>query len=156
MTIDLETGFELDPRLARDTVYVADWNLCRILLMDDAQFPWLVLVPRRPGLVELDELDETDRTRLMHEIQRAMKTLRSVVECDKLNVGALGNLVSQLHVHVVARRRDDAAWPGPVWGFGPAHHYMPEARDKLVKALYREGYDYVEDFMCVLRRPHDD
>lgn len=156
MNADQEARFELDPRLARDTVFVADWQLCRVLLMDDAQFPWLVLVPRRADAVELDDLDEHDRTRLMHEIQRAMKTLRAVADCDKLNVGALGNIVRQLHVHVVARRKDDPAWPGPVWGHGPAHHYMPEARDKLVKALYREGYDYVEDFICIMRRSHDD
>ena len=151
-----EAPFELDPRLAKDTVFVADWQLCRVLLMDDAQFPWLVLVPRRAGLAEIDDLDEAGRTRLMHEIQRAMKTLRGVVGCDKLNVGALGNIVRQLHVHVVARRRDDPAWPGPVWGHGPAHHYLPEARDKLVKALYREGCDYVEDFIRIMRRSHDD
>lgn len=151
-----DPGFELDPRLAKDTVFVADWHLCRVLLMDDAQFPWLVLVPRRTGLVEIDDLDEVDSTRLMHEIQRAMKTLRGVVECDKINVGALGNIVCQLHVHVVARRKDDPAWPGPVWGHGPAHHYMPEARDKLVKALYKEGYDDVEDSICVMRRSQDD
>ncbi|TAM94162.1 MAG: HIT domain-containing protein [Rhodanobacteraceae bacterium] len=134
-----EARFELDPRLAKDTVFVADWKLCRVLLMDDAQFPWLVLVPRRTGLVELDDLDDEGRTRLMHEIQRAMKALRGVAESDKLNVGALGNIVRQLHVHVVARRRDDPAWPGPVWGHGPAHHYLPEARDKLVAMLRREA-----------------
>ena len=134
-----EARVELDPRLAKDTVFVADWQLCRVLLMDDGQFPWLVLVPRRAGLAEIDDLDEAGRTRLMHEIQRAMKTLRGVVGGDKLNVGALGNIVRQLHVHVVARRRDDPAWPGPVWGHGPAHHYLPEARDKLVAMLLREA-----------------
>ena len=134
-----EAGFELDPRLARDTVFGADWQLCRVLLMDDARFPWLVLVPRRAGLAELDDLDETDNTRLMHEIRRAMKKLRGLGECDKLNVGALGNIVRQLHVHVVARREGDAAWPGPVWGHGPAHHYLPEARDKLLADLRRES-----------------
>lgn len=156
MRIDPEAPFELDPRLAKDTVHVANWNLCEVRLMDDAQFPWLVLVPRRAGVFELDDLDETERTRLMHEIQRAMKTLRAVVTCDKLNVGALGNIVRQLHVHVVARRKDDPAWPGPVWGHGPAHHYMPEARDKLVEALYQEGYDHYEDFICVLRVKRDE
>jgi diadenosine tetraphosphate (Ap4A) HIT family hydrolase len=75
----------------------------------------------------------------MCEITRAMKVLRGVVECDKLNVGALGNIVRQLHVHVVARREGDAAWPGPVWGHGPAHHYLPEARDKLLADLRRES-----------------
>jgi len=103
--------------------------------MDDARFPWLVLVPRRVGLVELDDLDETDNTRLVHEIRRAMKTLRGVIECDKINVGALGNIVRQLHVHVVARREGDAAWPGPVWGHGPAQRYTQEARDGLIARL---------------------
>lgn len=135
MIFDQEAGFELDPRLERDSVFVADWNLCQVRLMDDARFPWLVLVPRRAGVVELDDLGEIDHTRLMHEIQRAMRTLRAVLDCDKLNVGALGNIVRQLHVHVVARRRDDVAWPGPVWGFGPARHYQAAARDELIEAL---------------------
>ncbi|MBN8734852.1 MAG: HIT domain-containing protein [Xanthomonadales bacterium] len=139
MNLDPQAQFELDPRLNRDTVFVANWKLCQVRLMDDARFPWLVLVPRRAGAVELDDLDEDDRTRLMHEIQRAMKTLRGVADCDKLNVGALGNVVRQLHVHVVARRKDDPAWPGPVWGHGPAQHYLPAARDKLVADLRRDG-----------------
>jgi diadenosine tetraphosphate (Ap4A) HIT family hydrolase len=134
-----DAGFQLDARLAADTLFVAEWNLCRVLLMDDAQFPWLVLVPRREGLVELDDLAERERTQLMRETTRAMEVLRGVVECDKLNVGALGNIVRQLHVHVVARREGDAAWPGPVWGHGPAHHYLPEARDKLLDALRHES-----------------
>lgn len=150
-----EAGFELDPRLAKDTVFVADWQLCRVLLMDDAQFPWLVLVPRRTGLVELFDLDEPDRTCLMHEIQRAMHALQNIVECDKLNVGALGNIVHQLHVHVVARRRDDPAWPGPVWGHGPAHHYLSEARDKLVKAIRKEDHDHSENFPSASRARRD-
>ena len=135
MNADPETHFELDPRLAKDTIQVATWNLCEVRLMDDARFPWLVLVPRRAGVFELDDLDETDRTRLMHEIQRAMKTLRAVVDCDKLNVGALGNIVRQLHVHVVARRKDDPAWPGPVWGHGTAQAYTPAACAALLAQL---------------------
>lgn len=134
-----ETAFQLDARLAADTMFVSEWTLSRVLLMDDAQFPWLVLVPRRTGLTELDDLTERERTQLMREIMRAMKMLRGVVECDKLNVGALGNIVRQLHVHVVARREGDAAWPGPVWGHGPAHHYLPEAREKLLEALRQES-----------------
>jgi len=135
MSDGAEAGFRLDPHLGSDTVFVADWPLCRVLLMEDARFPWLVLVPRRTGVVELDDLEEADHTRLMHEIQRAMKTLRKVVACDKLNVGALGNIVRQLHVHVVARHTSDAAWPGPVWGHRAAQHYTPEARDALVARL---------------------
>lgn len=128
-------GFELDARLAADTVFVADWPLCRALLMDDARFPWLVLVPRHAGLVELDDLDEDGRTRLMDEIQRAMKALRAIVACDKLNVGALGNIVRQLHMHVVARREGDAAWPGPVWGAGSRQPYAPADREVLLAHL---------------------
>ncbi len=130
-----EAGFELDPRLAHDTAFIADWPLCRVLLMDDARFPWLVLVPRRVDLAELDDLDETDNTRLMHEIRRAMETLRGVVACDKINVGALGNIVRQLHVHVVARREGDAAWPGPVWGHGPTQRYTPATPEGLIARL---------------------
>jgi diadenosine tetraphosphate (Ap4A) HIT family hydrolase len=144
MSGDSEAGFLLDSRLAADTVFVADWALCRVLLMDDARFPWLVLVPRRPGLIELDDLDEPDLARLTGEIRRAMRALREVVECDKLNVGALGNIVRQLHVHVVARRAGDAAWPGPVWGHGQPHRHLPEARDALTESLRRQG-----------REPHD-
>ncbi|MDE2224848.1 MAG: HIT domain-containing protein [Xanthomonadaceae bacterium] len=148
-----EAAFQLDARLAADTVFVADWQLCRVLLMDDAQFPWLVLVPRRAGLTELDDLDERERTQLMREVTRAMKMLRGVAECDKLNIGALGNIVRQLHVHLVARREDDAAWPGPVWGHGPAHHYRPDARDKLLDALRRESREEVA--VRVRRRKRD-
>ena len=130
-----EAGFELDPRLASDTAFVADRPLCRVLLMDDARFPWLILVPRRAGMTELDDLDADARALLMREIPAAMKTLRTVAACDKLNVGVLGNIVRQLHVHVVARRESDAAWPGPVWGHGPAQRYTPDARDALVARL---------------------
>jgi diadenosine tetraphosphate (Ap4A) HIT family hydrolase len=130
-----EADFELDPRLAGDTVFVADWTLCRVLLMDDARFPWLVLVPRRAGLTEPDDLDGNDCAALMQEIRRAMEALRNVAPCDKLNLGALGNIVRQLHVHVVARREGDAAWPGPVWGRGPAQPYTTDARDALLARL---------------------
>lgn len=132
MSPEAEPGFDLDPRLAADTAFVADWPLCRMLLMDDARYPWLILVPRRPGAVELDDLEEGERMQLMREIHRAMKVLRGSAECDKLNVGALGNIVRQLHVHVVARREGDAAWPGPVWGHGSAQRYPAKARDALV------------------------
>jgi diadenosine tetraphosphate (Ap4A) HIT family hydrolase len=127
-----DADFELDPRLAGDTAFVADWPLCRVLLMDVARYPWLLLVPRRRGAVELDDLPESERMQLMHEIQRAMDALRGVAEFDKLNVGALGNIVRQLHVHVLARSKDDDAWPGPVWGHGSARRYPADARDALV------------------------
>jgi diadenosine tetraphosphate (Ap4A) HIT family hydrolase len=135
MSREPEAGFELHPRLARDTVFIADWPLCRVLLMDDARFPWLILVPRRAGMRELDDLDDDERALLMQEIQAAMKALRTVAACDKLNVGVLGNIVRQLHVHVVARRVGDAAWPGPVWGQGEALRYTPAQRQSLATQL---------------------
>lgn len=130
-----ERGFTLDPQLAADTVFVADWTLCRVLLMDDARFPWLILVPRRADLVELDDLAPGEQVRLLSEINQAIAMLRNVARCDKLNVGALGNIVRQLHVHVVARREGDAAWPGPVWGSGQAVRYGPTGRDRLLEVL---------------------
>lgn len=130
-----EAGFALDPRLAHDTAFVGDDVLCRVLLMDDARFPWLILVPRRAGLTELDALGAADSAQLAHEVHGAMRALRTVSPCDKLNVGALGNVVRQLHVHVVARCEGDAAWPGPVWGSGAARPYTPEARHALIARL---------------------
>ena len=115
--------FELHPRLAADTRPVGDLPLCRVLMMDDARFPWLVLVPRVPGLVELTELPDADATRLMDEARRAARALAAHCAPHKLNFGALGNLVPQFHLHVVARFREDARWPQPVWGAGPAEPY---------------------------------
>jgi diadenosine tetraphosphate (Ap4A) HIT family hydrolase len=129
--------FTLDPGLAADTAFVADWDLSRVLLMDDARFPWIILVPRRAGLVELGDLDPHEQARLLGEINRAMLLLRNAAPCDKLNFGALGNIVRQLHVHVVARRNGDAAWPGPVWGSGPAVRYTQPMRDMLIARLRR-------------------
>lgn len=128
-------GFELDPRLAADTVAVARLDLCEVRLMDDARFAWLVLVPQRAGLVEIADLTPSERTLLWHEFDRAGAALRAVTPCDKLNLGALGNIVRQLHVHVVARCEGDAAWPGPVWGSGPAVSYAKFARDALAGRL---------------------
>ncbi len=127
--------FVLDPQLTRESVFVADRALCRVLLMDDARFPWLVLVPRRAGLVELFDLDATERALLFDELEQAARALRSIAPCAKLNVGALGNVVRQLHVHVVARREDDAAWPGPVWGHGSRQPYAAGACATRVNAL---------------------
>ncbi len=131
----MKDGFALDPQLARDTAFVADRALCRVLLMDDARFPWLVLVPRRAGLVELCDLGPAERTLLFDELELAAHALRSVAPCARLNVGALGNVVRQLHVHVVGRREDDAAWPGPVWGHGSRQPYGESARATRVGAI---------------------
>jgi diadenosine tetraphosphate (Ap4A) HIT family hydrolase len=129
------SGFLLDPRLAADTLAVCRLDLCEVRLMDDARFAWLVLVPRRAGLVEIADLAPSERTLLWHEVDRAGAALRAAAPCDKLNLGALGNIVRQLHVHVVARREGDAAWPGPVWGSGPAERYAGATRESLAEAL---------------------
>lgn len=111
-------AFTLDPRLAADTRLVASLPLCDVRLMDDARYGWLVLVPRRDGLVEIADLGEDEQITLWREVNLASRALRAVMPCDKLNLGALGNIVRQLHVHVVARCEGDAGWPGPVWGHG--------------------------------------
>ena len=115
--------FSLDQRLENDTEPLQDWPLSRVLLMKDRRFPWLILVPRRDGIREIFELGGHDRKVLMDELCRASRALTHVFSPEKINVGALGNVVPQLHVHVVARRAGDAAWPGPVWGRGPAEPY---------------------------------
>jgi diadenosine tetraphosphate (Ap4A) HIT family hydrolase len=129
------SDFSLHPRLAADTVFIADRALSRVLLMNDARYPWLILVPRRDGVTELFDLKQSDRATLMEEISRAARDLKEIGGVAKINVGALGNLVPQLHVHVVARRPGDAAWPGPVWGQGTAIQYDAARRDALVAAL---------------------
>ena len=126
--------FTLAERLGADTHFVADLALCRVLLMDNRFYPWLVLVPRRPELRELHELVAPDRARLVEEAAQVSALLAAEFPVDKVNVGLLGNLVPQLHCHVVGRRRDDPAWPGPVWG-GPAERYDPGERDRLAARL---------------------
>ncbi len=129
--------FTLHPQLAADTTPVGDLALSRALLANDANYPWLILVPRRPDIVELIHLAADDRATLSAEIDAAARALKATVPCDKLNVAALGNMVPQLHVHIIARRRGDPAWPKPVWGAVPAKAYDTPARDGLVTALQR-------------------
>ena len=109
-------NWSLHPQLVRDTIELGDLALSRVLVIKDANYPWLLLVPRRPDIVELIDLDEVEQAQLMVEIARAARALKTVTECDKLNIAALGNAVPQLHVHVIARRKTDKAWPKPVWG----------------------------------------
>jgi diadenosine tetraphosphate (Ap4A) HIT family hydrolase len=132
------TGFELSPRLAADSIFLTDWPLCQLRLMDDARFPWLILVPRRPGLEEWTELSRDDQVALSAEIAQAGRGLAQMFRPKKLNVGALGNIVRQMHVHVIARFETDAAWPGPVWGQGNRVSYEREARDRLCADLLRQ------------------
>jgi diadenosine tetraphosphate (Ap4A) HIT family hydrolase len=127
--------FILDARLQADTVPVASLDMCDVLLMNDSRFPWLIVVPREPGLIEIADLGEQAQQRLWREVNLAAITLRQVAPCDKLNIGALGNIVRQLHVHVVARRQNDAAWPGPVWGQGQAEPYTDSSLQLQVELL---------------------
>ncbi len=129
--------WSLHPQLAADTVPVGDLALSRVLLTNDANFSWLILVPRRSGLTELIDLPEDAQVQLLGEIAASARVLKSVTKCDKLNIAALGNQVPQLHVHVIARRHSDAAWPKPVWGAAPPANYNPVIRDGLIGALRR-------------------
>lgn len=115
--------FELHERLIADTVLVTDWPLCRVLLMNDTTYPWLVLVPRRKAVTEIHELDQSDRAILIEELAEAAHRLQNLTKAPKMNVAALGNVVPQLHIHVIARFPEDAAWPRPVWGAVPAVPY---------------------------------
>ncbi len=127
--------FVLDDRLAADTVHLADWALSRVLLMNDARYPWLILVPRRAGITELHDLAHAERMVLGEEIVRASRGLKAHSAAVKINVGALGNVVAQLHVHIVARNPGDATWPGPVWGHGAREPYEAAALERLSSEL---------------------
>ena len=129
------TRFELHPQLAEDTTPVVELPLCEVRLMDDANHPWLVLVPRVADVTELIDLDASQRMQLTAEIDATSRALKSLYKPDKLNVAALGNLVPQLHVHVIARYTGDIAWPRPVWGTAAARPYTPEQLVERVRAL---------------------
>ena len=129
--------YELHPQLADDTAPVCDLSVCEVRLMDDANHPWLVLVPRVADAVELIDLDAAQRTQLTAEIDQASRALKALFKPHKLNIAALGNLVPQLHVHVIARYTDDIAWPRPVWGAANARPYAPEEMIERVQALQR-------------------
>jgi diadenosine tetraphosphate (Ap4A) HIT family hydrolase len=130
--------WELDPQLARDTAALGDLALSRVLVNRDASYPWLILVPRRPGAVELIDLPDADQIQVTREIAQVGRVLKAVTACDKLNIGAIGNVVAQLHIHIVARRRGDAAWPKPIWGAEPARAYAPDALDQFITVLRRD------------------
>jgi diadenosine tetraphosphate (Ap4A) HIT family hydrolase len=128
-------GWHLHPQLADDTHPLAHWPLCEVRLMDDAHHPWLILVPRVENAVDITDLDAVQQSELMREIDRAARALQATMKPQKLNVAALGNVVPQLHVHVIARYRDDIAWPRPVWGTATAQPYSPEQLVERVALL---------------------
>ena len=128
----MSSDFALHPQLAADTIPVGDLALSSVLLMDDARFPWFILVPRRPGASEITDLSDEDAMTLMREIRIASHVMQCLAPPDKINVAALGNVVPQLHVHVVGRFHSDPAWPGPVWGHGSRAPYPAHAAAAFV------------------------
>lgn len=128
-------GFALDPQLEADTHRIGDLDFTRVLLMDDARFPWVILVPRVPNARELIDLTLDDQHRLLHEIDRAARALHAIANPDKLNIAMLGNVVAQLHVHVIARFTSDDAWPKPVWGIGARRAYDADMLRERIDAV---------------------
>ncbi|MEJ8475145.1 HIT family protein [Roseibium algae] len=128
-------AFDINPRLEGDSYPVADLGLCAVRLMKDANYPWIMLIPRKNDMIELLDLEPLERIVLMEEISKVSAALKSVTDCEKLNVAALGNVVSQLHVHIIARFRDDPAWPDPVWGAISPSPYVDDKASHLISDL---------------------
>lgn len=133
-------GFEVAPAFETGSVAAAEWPLCHVRLQDDARFPWLILIPRVEGAVELEDLSVEQRAMLMEETVRAGALVRRLGAVEKLNVGAIGNVTAQLHVHVVGRRRDDGLWPDPVWGRGPVVPYTDDKRARLLGVIAEDCF----------------
>ena len=132
------SAWSLHSQLKKDTIDIGDLPLSRLLVIKDAHYPWLLLVPRRDKAVEIIDLDEVEQAQLMTEVSRAARALKEITKCDKLNIAALGNMVPQLHVHVIARRTSDAAWPRPVWGVVPPLSHDAEEVQVFISALRRK------------------
>ena len=131
-------AWSLHSRLKEDTIDIGDLPLSRVLVIRDANYPWLLLVPRRPDVVDIIDLDEVEQAQLMTELSRTARALKEITKCDKLNIAALGNMVAQLHVHIIARRTSDAAWPRPVWGVVPPLAHDAEEVQLFISALRRK------------------
>ncbi|QTR50723.1 HIT domain-containing protein [Candidatus Thiothrix anitrata] len=136
----MKPAFSLHPQLAQDTHFVTDLPLCRVLLMNEARYPWCILVPRRAQCREIHDLSVSERTQLWAESDQMSQALMFLFQPDKLNMAALGNVVSQLHLHHIARFQADAAWPAPVWGKFPPQAYHPDAAASRIQAL-QEVFD---------------
>ena len=133
-----DSAWSLHPQLKKDTIDIGDLPLSKVLVIRDANFPWLLLVPRRPEVVEIIDLDEVEQAQLTTEVSRAARALKEITKCDKLNIAALGNVVPQLHIHVIARRKGDAAWPRPVWGVVPPLAHDAAEVQHFISALRRK------------------
>ena len=128
-------AFDLDERLARDSLLVAPIGLCQLRLLNDRRWPWMVLVPQRSGITEIFDLTPLDQVMLSFETNLVATALKKVTGATKINVGALGNIVRQLHVHIIARNEGDANWPGPVWGYGKAEPWIEADREKFAARI---------------------
>lgn len=140
--------FNLDSRLQQDCIVIGDFPLCRLLLMNDAQFPWFILVPRRADVSELFQLEAADQQLLWQETTALAQVLKDSFAADKMNVAAIGNVVSQLHMHVIVRRRSDALWPAPVWGKLPAQPYDVEQLAQIgsqLRQVLSADFSFCED-----------
>ena len=133
-----DSAWTLSAQLKTDTIDIGDLPLSRVLIIKDAHYPWLLLVPRRADIIEIIDLSEVEQAQLMTEVCRVARALKDITKCDKLNIAALGNLVPQLHVHVIARRAGDAAWPRPVWGVMPPLPHDAEEVQNFINALRRK------------------
>lgn len=127
--------FQLHAQLASDSTKVGELPLCTLLLINDAHYPWFVLVPRREDVTEIFQLNSADRAQLLEESCLLSEAMKDVFRADKLNIAALGNMVSQLHVHHIARYRSDPAWPSPIWGKFPALPYEEQARSGRIEQM---------------------
>jgi diadenosine tetraphosphate (Ap4A) HIT family hydrolase len=130
--------FALDATLASVSHKIGILRVCEVRLLDDTRWPWLMLVPMRPAMVDLHDLTAADLADAMEDVRDCAHCLQVLVSCDKINVGSLGNIVRQLHIHVIARKEDDANWPGPVWGFGKAELYQDDARADFMAKISKE------------------
>jgi diadenosine tetraphosphate (Ap4A) HIT family hydrolase len=138
---------QLHPQLAKDCTLLAEAELCSLLLMNDANYPWCILVPRREGVSEIYQMSEADQQQLMRESSLLAAAMMQAFRGDKMNIGALGNMVPQLHIHHIVRYRDDPAWPAPVWGRLPVVAYDDERRRQVVdrlKAALDGGFRFVD------------
>ena len=140
--------FELHPLMVQDTYVLGDFPLSRLLLMNDASYPWFILVPRRIEIREVFELKHDDQLQLLKESSQLAKVLSGVFEADKLNIAALGNIVPQLHIHHIVRYRSDPAWPQPVWGLFPAQPYSSRALQETCANLVERLHGFVPDAGC--------
>ncbi|MFJ3372871.1 HIT domain-containing protein [Pseudomonas sp. NPDC086251] len=139
--------FTLDPRLQQDSLPIGDFPLCRLLLSNDSNYPWFILVPRREDISEIFQLGVADQQQLWQESTLLAQRLKDAFDADKMNVAALGNVVKQLHVHVIVRKHEDAAWPAPIWGKQPATPYSAEQvaaiRERL-RLVLAEDFTFLE------------